>query len=424
MKHRLSFGKIWPATLLALVCSTAAGLAGMKFGTRGAGASAASREVAQAWICPMHAQVQSDQPGQCPICKMDLVRKGGSAAAESGSLATTESDGSGVVVQNLAVRLAAITRREIANEIVTYGTASAPAAGARTVTPKVDGWVRALHVSTAGQKISAGQPLYDFYSPELIQRQREYIDVLDRKEKLASQMRDLTGQNAQVLAALARDRVNMRRTLLAADLDLETLTYLERVRRPIEVITMRAAEPSVVTAVSATAGAYMTPMTPILSMASASRIWIDVVIYPDQANWIRGGEVATVRSGKHEVTGRLELPNLLVDPVSKVLHGRIEVPFDDAIRPGSAVMVALACSPRLVLAAPSAALIRRGGRDYVMRWESEGRFRPAEVTVGIRNRDFVEIRRGLSEGDHLAAAGEFLIDADSSLERSSAGSPL
>jgi Cu(I)/Ag(I) efflux system membrane fusion protein len=52
-----------------------------------------------------------------------------------------------------------------------------------------------------------------------------------------------------------------------------------------------------------------------------------------------------------------------------------------------------------------------------MRWEDSGHFRPVEVTVGIRSRDFVEIRSGLREGERAAAEGEFLLEADSSLDQ-------
>lgn len=414
---------VWRVIPLLLAFTVGGGLLGMRIASRTAGAAKSGTQPSQTWVCPMHPGVQSEQPGKCPICGMDLVRKKPVSAKRFQELAEVKGEYPGVVVQNLAVRLATVARRELAQEVTTYGTATMPGAGALTVAPKVEGWVRTLYVSTAGQKVSENQPLYDFYSPELIQRQREYIDLLNRKETLASQIRDVSGQNAQVLAALARDRVNMRRTLLAADLDLDTLSFVERSRRPVEVITVRAAQPSLVTAVAVTAGAFVTPMTPILSLAPSSNVWIDVLLYPDQANWIRGGERATVHSGTYVTTGRLELPNLLVDPVSKVLHGRVEVPFTDSIRPGSAVTVSVACSLRRVLAVPSAALIRRAQRDYVMLWEGSGQFRPVEITVGIRSRDFVEVRRGLAEGDRTAAAGEFLVEADSSLERNQAGPP-
>ncbi len=37
-----------------------------------------------AYTCPMHPQVVQDHPGKCPICRMDLVRKGGAMSGMGG----------------------------------------------------------------------------------------------------------------------------------------------------------------------------------------------------------------------------------------------------------------------------------------------------------------------------------------------------
>lgn len=42
-------------------------------------ASQASLETAM-YVCPMHPDVQSDKPGQCPKCGMDLKSQSGSGA--------------------------------------------------------------------------------------------------------------------------------------------------------------------------------------------------------------------------------------------------------------------------------------------------------------------------------------------------------
>lgn len=33
------------------------------------------KEAGVYYTCPMHPEVKADEPGQCPICKMDLVKK-------------------------------------------------------------------------------------------------------------------------------------------------------------------------------------------------------------------------------------------------------------------------------------------------------------------------------------------------------------
>jgi Cu(I)/Ag(I) efflux system membrane fusion protein len=43
------------------------------------------------------------------------------------------------------------------------------------------------------------------------------------------------------------------------------------------------------------------------------------------------------------------------------------------------------------------------------------RFEPRTVTLGVQLADRVEIRTGLTEGEHIVAAGVFLLDSESRL---------
>lgn len=44
-------------------------------GLFGACEKKAAKEEGVYYTCPMHPEVKKDEPGQCPICGMDLVKK-------------------------------------------------------------------------------------------------------------------------------------------------------------------------------------------------------------------------------------------------------------------------------------------------------------------------------------------------------------
>ena len=46
----------------------------------------------------------------------------------------------------------------------------------------------------------------------------------------------------------------------------------------------------------------------------------------------------------------------------------------------------------------------------------EGRFEPKPVKIGLRGRGYTEIREGVSAGDRVVTAANFLIDAESNLK--------
>ena len=86
-KTRLAKAAPWIA--LPVVAAVAFGLGGLSL--RGsespdAGTEAHVHEAAETiWTCAMHPQIRQGEPGQCPICGMDLIPVELSSDAEEGS---------------------------------------------------------------------------------------------------------------------------------------------------------------------------------------------------------------------------------------------------------------------------------------------------------------------------------------------------
>lgn len=366
------------------------------------------------WICPMHAQIHQDHPGKCPICGMDLVPMAPAQHEEAAGVVVDT-----VLQQRLGVRLETVEARELRREIRSWGTVALDESARFDVSPKIDGWLRKLHVAAVGQAVQAGQPLYEFYSPDLVQRQREYIELLRRREQLLDSMTQIEGQNAQVLASLARERMRLRRQFENADFDKGLLDELERGRRPIEVVTVRAARSGVITAIGAREGSYITPQINVLSLAALSTVWIDIVLYPEQLAWVAAGDEVHARTQdgmRVELSGRLQLPNALLDARSRTVRGRLVASNPGRqLRPGTYVDVRISTPTRRALAVSRSALIRTGGGDKVMRASGDGRFVPTTVQTGLESDDAVEILSGLHAADQVAVKGQFLLDAAASL---------
>jgi Cu(I)/Ag(I) efflux system membrane fusion protein len=365
------------------------------------------------WICPMHPHIAQDHPGTCPICGMDLV--GADGAHEGGGVQVDSA-----MQQRMGVRLARAESRHLAREVYTYGTVTVDEASVRAVSPKIEGWLSRLYVKVVGQHVAAGQLLYEIYSPELVQRQREYIELLQRRDQLLESLSDRSGQNAQVAASLARERLRMRDKFAYADVGAGTLAEIERTHRTVDRVPVFAARSGYVTQIGAREGAFVTPMTPLLTLANNATIWIDIALYPDQLEWVRESDVVTVRfprSGHPPLTGRLRFASPALDPLSRTAHARIEVHNPDGLlRPGEFADVIIAAEPRTALAVPRSAVIRTGTGERVMLARDGGHFMPVPVETGIESGGYVEIVDGLQEGAEVAASGQFLLDAAASLD--------
>ncbi len=52
------------------------------------------------------------------------------------------------------------------------------------VNAKISGWIERLHVNFVGEEVTAGQPLMEIYSPELVTTQEEFLLAHKHAERM------------------------------------------------------------------------------------------------------------------------------------------------------------------------------------------------------------------------------------------------
>jgi len=65
---------------------------------------------------------------------------------------------------------------------------------------------------------------------------------------------------------------------------------------------------------------------------------------------------------------------------------------------------------------PESAVLDSGTRRVVLIERGGGAFEPREVELGARGDGYVEVVKGLSDGEQVVVDGNFLIDAESNLK--------
>ncbi|HMB15540.1 MAG TPA: efflux RND transporter periplasmic adaptor subunit, partial [Pelovirga sp.] len=155
------------------------------------------------YISPMHPWITSDEPGQCPICNMDLVPYDQFESGESGSIIDIDP----VVVQNMGVRLAPVKRGNLQRNIRTVGIVDYEESGQTSVNSKIAGWVEQLHVNQTGQEVKKGQLLLSIYSPDLVSAQEEYLMALRNFQRLEQSSVNGVADGARRLLTAAQTRL-------------------------------------------------------------------------------------------------------------------------------------------------------------------------------------------------------------------------
>jgi Cu(I)/Ag(I) efflux system membrane fusion protein len=349
--------------------------------------------------CPMHPDVVRNEPGECPICGMDLVKVEPEPAEPAGG-AGPEVRISPAVVNKLGVRTESAAIAAPEHRAATVGYVAFDERRMRQVQPRAEGWIEGLAVRALGETVKAGQLLFTLYSPMLESAQQEYLDA----QRIGN--RDLIEASRERLRALG--------------LDAGAAERLARAGRASGRVPFHAPIGGVVTDLAAREGAMVEPNMMVLTITELGSLWVIAEVPESQAAWVRAGTVAEIRLPSlpgETLAGRVEYVYPELNMETRTLRARIVL--DDAgpgLRPNMLANVTLvgeAGEPAVMV--PRSALIRSGSEDRVVVALGEGRFAPRRVVVGPESGDRVVIRDGLAEGEQVVVAGQFLLDSEANL---------
>lgn len=307
------------------------------------------------------------------------------------------------IVQNLGVRTEPVTRGKLWRRIDTVGTLAYDENRIAHIHVRAEGWVERLNVHFVGERVSAGDVLFEVYSPVLSNAQAELLQAL----KIGQ--RDLINASRERLASLGIDKQQIRE--------------LERSREAQARIQVRAPRDGVVTELNARHGMYVKPDMQVMTLSDLSSLWLLAEVYERQSAWVAVGQPAEMRLSAYpgEVfEGEIDFVYPSLDPKTRTLRARVRFANpDQRLKPDMLAEVQIFAGPTdAVLSVPTQALIRDGRTDRVIVAEGEGKFRAVVVVAGMESGEWMEIREGLMEGDQVVVSGQFLIDSEASVRAS------
>lgn len=347
------------------------------------------------WVAPMDPNFRQDGPGTSPM-GMDLVPVYAEADEGSGGSVRVRPD----ILSNLGVKTARVERRSISALIESVGFIGFDETKVSHIHLRAEGWVQDLLVETEGARVAAGDLLFQFYSPTMVNAQSEFVQAL------VSERRNLISSSQARLEALGFSGTQIER--------------IQKTREVEQLLDVYAMQDGIVTDLQAIEGMFLKPGIAALSIADLSTVWVLADIYEDQADWVSEGLEAVVTTPYHAgktFKGRVDFVYPTVDPQTRTLKVRLVFEnHDEYLKPNMYVEIEVAAQPRLdVLAIPRDAVIPSSEGDRVVLALGEGGFRPTAVIRGVTGRQMVEITSGLTAGDAVVVSGQFLIDSEARL---------
>ena len=329
-------------------------------------------------------------------------------------------------VQKLGVKTEVAAARSLSRTIRAVGTIQIDERAQRTVSPRFEGWIQRLDVSVTGQFVKRGQPLMEVYSPDLVTAQQEYVVAIrgvsalkDAGPEMQANMRNLVEGSLQRLRNW--------------DIAEEELARLREEGKPRNSLTLRSPVSGVVLEKPSVQGMRFMSGEMLYKIADLSSVWLLAEVFEQDIGLIRPGQAARIRVNAYPdklFAGRVAFVYPTVTPETRTAKARIELRNAGfLLKPAMYANVELDAGEGRVkrLSVPDSAVLDSGTRQIVLVRRGEGLFEPREVKLGMRGDQYVEVIRGVKEGEEVVVSANFLIDSESNLKAalgSFGGQPL
>ncbi|MEA3412772.1 MAG: efflux RND transporter periplasmic adaptor subunit, partial [Pseudomonadota bacterium] len=343
------------------------------------------------YVCPMHPQIVRDEPGNCPICGMDLVARSLEPDTGGRPVVTVR----GEVLQSMGVRTGRVEKGTLWQFIRTVGRVDYDETRMAHVHPRAEGWMERVSLRAEGDHVRRDQLLGDLYSPEILSAQVDFLIALERDGKAATEAR----------IEKARNRLRLLGVTEA------TIQRIEKRMETQNTVPVTSPQAGVVTMLGVRDGMFVTPQKEIVTIADLSRVWVLVDVFEFQIDWLREGletEITVPAYPGREWEGKVDYIYPDLDPKSRTL--RVRLAFEnpqELLKANMFAEVIIYGGPRRdVLVIPREAIIVTGERESVVKALGEGRFEPVDVITGMREGGNVEVLQGLAEGDEVVISGQ------------------
>lgn len=365
------------------------------------------------FTCPMHPDVHSDTPGVCPVCGMDLERVKTGKEPLSLSLEMLLKPANQAVVAN--VPMVHMAQRDEDLELQVLGNIEYNPDYAGTISSRVSGRITKMYVKHRYQKIKAGQPLMEVYSPDLVTAQNSYLFLLKNDAGNSSLIQSarqrllLLGMTANQLSQVAKTRKAMYSVTIFSN---RTGVVFEKNHGS----NLQPAGNAATEQLLLKEGMYIEKGQSLFSIFNPDKARIILQIFPQHQEMLKPGKKVRVEpQANPDKDFRATISEIVpfYQQQSKTLVARI--PFDNSqlkLPLGSTVKAIVFTGYKSANWLPEEAVISLGLDKVVFVREQDG-FMARKVKTGIVSKHLVQILDGLQVTEAVAANAGFLVDSES-----------
>ena len=308
-------------------------------------------------------------------------------------------------IQRTGVKSERAEPRVIRTAIRAPGTVQLDERRISVISMRAESWVQKVTNVTTGTRVTKGQPLMEIYSPAVASAAAEYVATITSK---TTGGQGLYGRGS-------------KQRLVNLDVPDAAIASMEKTGSVPIVIDWLAPRDGIILERNAIEGMRAQPGDVLFRVADISVVWAMIDVAERDLGSLALGQTAIVKARGfpgREFSGNISVVYPQLNRETRTARVRVELTNADAtLLPDLYVDAEIETgSPQPVLAVPESAVLDTGSRQAVFVEKGQGRFEPRDVKLGHRGGGYVEIREGISEGEPVVVAANFLIDAESNLK--------
>lgn len=369
------------------------------------------KKEATVYTCSMHHQIRSDKPGKCPICGMTLIPVENNAAKKTNdTVAMLSIPPQQQLLANIHTDTALVA--PLSDQLVLTGTTLFDPRKTKVISAWVGGWIEKMYVRNPGEKVMAGQKLYELYSPDLLSAEKDYLLTLKQKDLFKKASIDFTA----TLKA-------MRQKLLRWGLSESQINRLSQ-EQPTGKVTIYSKSSGYLTQKMKEEGDHVNEGEAVLSLAENKTLWVQAQLYDTELSLMNADPKIWVELDAfpgEKLFGKVVFNNPVNKNDSRVHLLNISISNPNGkIQPGMLAYVFLQTSggkPALLI--PKSAIIYGEKNNYVwVRQPNDSsdllqdRFERRKVKLGKDNNTMVQILQGIKAGEVVVYSGAYLVNSE------------
>ncbi|MBO6793133.1 MAG: efflux RND transporter periplasmic adaptor subunit [Balneolaceae bacterium] len=353
------------------------------------------------YTCSMHPQIRQNEPGNCPICGMDLIPADDNNVSENPN---------SLVLSEAAVGLAEIETTPVisaiaSEEIRLPGKVSINWNNSSSVTSHLKGRIIDLYVDFEGDFVEKGQRMASIYSPELMAAQQELLETAKVKN-----------QNPTLYNAA-------RRKLELWELPISTIDEIEESKQVMESVDIVSPVSGYVESIFVDREQHVIAGSLMYQIVDLTSVWVLFDVFEQDIAKISNGqniEFTTASYPGRTFTGMVDYINPMVDNARRTVEIRVQAENPSLqLKPNMLVEgVITASNKEKQLLIPRSAVMWTGTRSIVFVEEpntEEPTFTAREVVLGERVGNQFIVLEGLGEGERVVTNGTFKLDSAAQL---------